>query len=566
MQFLNKEYDIKIWNNEILSDMIAIDTETDIRSFNETPDLITFQAFDGKAIYYVERRRIDAFFVLNYKVTIIFHNASFDIDVIEKASAMGFHDHVESEKIYDTSIMYRLLHLAEKGWVPHKYNLAMLTKEYLGEELNKDDAIRLNFEQFRDVPIIDIPMEYLEYGARDVVATYYLYRKLLAGIERTGSSTCLSHNIQLAGDIALNRVRKRGIGFNLTKARDMLKGLQNAMYGHAEMLAVYGWVRGQKGAQNRYERIVRDFLKLDLPLTEDGSISSKEEDLSPYNHIPFVKAYLKFHELEKQTTFIRELKNERVHPKYNILVNTGRTSCSKPNFQQLPRSGNIRSCFRSSAGRTLIITDYSAIELATLAQITYKKYGYSKMREAINDNIDLHRYYAAILHDKDESDITKLERQEAKAANFGFPGGLGIETFIAFSKGYGLTLTKERAKEMKEKWFSAFPEMKLYMNEEVGDAWTLTGRKRGNPTYCAAKNTPFQGLAADGAKIALYYLDQAGINVVGFVHDEIVSEIASEDAEKTLKLQEQIMIDSMQIVCPDVKIKVESQISEVYTK
>jgi len=32
---------------------------------------------------------------------------------------------------------------------------------------------------------------------------------------------------------------------------------------------------------------------------------------------------------------------------------------------------------------------------------------------------------------------------------------------------------------------------------------TLTGRLRGYPAYCAAKNTVFQGLAADGAKRAL---------------------------------------------------------------
>ena len=61
---------------------------------------------------------------------------------------------------------------------------------------------------------------------------------------------------------------------------------------------------------------------------------------------------------------------------------------------------------------------------------------------------------------------------------------------------------------MKKVWFDAFPEMEDYMKNEIGEVFTLTGRKRGNTSYCAEKNTPFQGLAADGAKIALYNLDK----------------------------------------------------------
>ena len=99
--------------------------------------------------------------------------------------------------------------------------------------------------------------------------------------------------------------------------------------------------------------------------------------------------------------------------------------------------------------------------------------------------------------------------------------------------------------------------------------YTLTGRRRGNTTFCAEKNTPFQGLAADGAKLALYNMDKHGFKIVGFVHDEIISEIPNTNKEQVselLRLQESIMVSSMQQVVPDVKISVESQISECYTK
>ena len=108
--------------------------------------------------------------------------------------------------------------------------------------------------------------------------------------------------------------------------------------------------------------------------------------------------------------------------------------------------------------------------------------------------------------------------------------------------------------------------MKHYLKGEEGEVYTLTGRKRGNTKFCAEKNTPFQGLAADGAKLSLYELDKKGFKIVGFVHDEIITEVDKEDAEELLVIQEKIMIDNMKKVVPDIKIGVESQISNVYTK
>jgi hypothetical protein len=45
------------------------------------------------------------------------------------------------------------------------------------------------------------------------------------------------------------------------------------------------------------------------------------------------------------------------------------------------------------------------------------------------------------------------------------------------------------------------------------------------PRFTQSCNTPFSGLAADGAKLALWNLTHVGFRVVAFVHDEIVLEI-----------------------------------------
>ena len=567
-RFLNEDYEIVIWDGEVLGRHISLDTETDVQPFTETPDLVTFQAFDGDRVYLVRRQDVNKFYLTQSDPIFIWTNFPFDCDVICKheGDRNYFHEQINEDRIRDIQLLYRLLHLATVGWVPHRYSLATLSEKLLGVEIDK--SRQCNFAQYLGKEYEDMDEADLEYGAIDVVAAYHIYHRLIPMIKETGSSTLLSHQIQLVGAIALNRIYKRGIGFNLEGAQAKLAELSGAMKRESALLSTYGWVRGLKGVKEQYERIVRDYLHLDLPLTEDGSISSKAEDLEPYRHEPFIDSYLKYHDLEKSKSFIDKLESHRVHPRYNYIVNTGRTSCSSPNFQQLPKEGGIRELFRARDGYTFIITDYSAIELATLAQTSYSREKESTMRSMINDGMDLHTYYASVLHDCLPEEVTKKWRQEAKAANFGFPGGLGIETFIQFSRGYGLELSELKAQQMKDAWFAAFPEMKNYMQykepEEAG--WTLTGRKRARASYCARKNFPFQGLASDGAKLAMYYLDFAGIDVVGFVHDEIISEVPIHLADKLLKKQEEIMINAMKIVVPDVKVTVESMVSDVYTK
>jgi DNA polymerase-1 len=566
VEFLDSKFDILIWDGELLGSRIAIDTETDIKPFHMTPNLITLQAFNGAEVYYVPKQRVYEFFETHSNSTYIAHHFSFDFGVLNKYMDDDklFYEMVDSHRIHDTSIMYRLLGLARFGFVPRKYNLSLVTSELFNVVIDKE--LQTAWSPYLNSEISDIPKDMLTYGALDVIATYYNHMKLQGKIvEYDKYNTMLSHNIQVKGEWALNQIYKNGIGFDLEKRDSWLEEKNKELDITSTVLDTYGWHRGLKGMKDRFDSICNDF-EIKVPKTADGHRSSKGEDLLKYSGNHFVDNYLKFHEIEKATTFVRGVESERVHPRYNSLVNTGRTSCSKPNFQQLPRVGGIREMFKAVTGSTFIITDYSTLELATLAQVTYDRYGYSVMRDQINEGVDLHKYYASVMNKCSIDEVTKEMRQQAKAANFGFPGGLGTETFITFCKGYGLKITEEEAKTMKNAWFEAFPEMKEYMKNEDGYVTTLTGRYRGQTTYCAEKNTPFQGLAADGAKIALYNLTKAKYKVVGFVHDEIICEVPVGKERAYLTTQEKIMIDSMKEVVGDVNISVESMISDKYCK
>jgi len=105
---------------------------------------------------------------------------------------------------------------------------------------------------------------------------------------------------------------------------------------------------------------------------------------------------------------------------------------------------------------------------------------------------------------------------------------------------------------------------KLLMGKDV---CTLTGRIRGKVGFTQACNTPFSGLAADGAKLALWNLYQVGFTVVGFIHDEILVEIDEDsDWDYEVKMINQIVCESMQELTGTIPIICEYSLSTVWSK
>ncbi len=96
---------------------------------------------------------------------------------------------------------------------------------------------------------------------------------------------------------------------------------------------------------------------------------------------------------------------------------------------------------------------------------------------------------------------------------------------------------------------------------------TITGRIRGGVTFTAARNSPFQGLAADGAKLAMWQLMLAGYRVVAFVHDEFVIELpAAMDHTAAAKHIEQICCSTMQELVGDIPVACEYALTDRWYK
>lgn len=75
------------------------------------------------------------------------------------------------------------------------------------------------------------------------------------------------------------------------------------------------------------------------------------------------------------------------------------------------------------------------------------------------------------------------------------------------------------------------------------------------------------GLAADGAKLAMWNLLQVGYRLIGFIHDEILVEI-KEDSDWTqeAKMVESIFVESMQELTGTIPISCSFALSRYWSK
>jgi hypothetical protein len=223
-----------------------------------------------------------------------------------------------------------------------------------------------------------------------------------------------------------------------------------------------------------------------IPRTDKGNVSLKAEDweeLAPLD--PLVHAWIELGKTTKMLQFFRNLTGPVVRPNYTLLVRTGRTSCSNPNVQNIPREGGIRESFVPSPGYVFLVVDYSFIELRTLAAVCEERYGSSKLADVIRAGIDPHCHTAAMFEGMTLDEFMKLKdsenakereqyttlRQRAKVLNFGIPGGLGARSLVAYAKSnYGVILTVEEAEEFRLRLIQqVYPELEVYLADDGMD-------------------------------------------------------------------------------------------------
>lgn len=506
--------------------------------------------------------------VLSNAAVKVFQNAKFDLQFF---IALGIYP----PSIFDTMLAAQLL---RSSGGPARANLELLAKHYLNEELDKK-------EQTSDwsANLIESQIRYAAKDAeillrlRKVMIQQILDNKLtqIAVIE----FRCVKAiaNMEYSG-ISLNRQKWQKLYEKTTDERNKyLKVLHE--YSGKPLLQMTLWGEDLVLNQNF------DSNPFVLDLLHGQSIAvtaTSKQDLYPYRNHPLVKALLAYRKASKSiSAFLHPFPalispvTGRLHPHYGqISAWSGRMSCWNPNIQQIPRDTAFRECFDAPPDRRLIIADYSQIELRVAAQIS----GDARMISAYQKGEDLHLLTASLVLNKPMEQVSKQERQAAKAVNFGLIFGMGAVGLQQYAQqNYGADMTPQQAIAFRERFFKAYTGIHLWHQSLKAhppkEGRTLTGRKfmyygrTGLPEYC---NTPVQGSAADIVKKALGLLIERimgmDAHIIGIVHDEILLECPTATAPSVAALLKATMEEAANSILPLVPTQVDVKISESWAE
>jgi len=531
---------------------------------------------------------------------------------------------------------YDLASCLDRAKIPHDFNV--------GADGKKDEYWRTRYSELRDTPPERWPPEALRYARGDVSHGYGLYRFQ----ESAAPAGWLDDQYRRSrADFWLALAAGWGLRVDQAHAKRLAQQTNTESVTLRASLGEAGLVRpdGTKDTKKACLRMfqIRTSKGLPLPLAPKGKAARKEDaegfdrnlrdavrayTLCAQNKkdtkaLAFVATtvtdcketgdqtlidYARYGSLSKLKGRIRRLQaagSLPIQTRFNAVLKTGRTSSSAgksragdvlsrygDQIQNLDRAAGVRECYVARSGFVILSVDYSGAELHTLAQVCLYLGLDSQMARILREGKDLHLWFGAMMrgwtykwaseHRKDPE--VKKARQMAKAANFGFPGGLGDKMFRLYALGtYGVDLTEKEAKDLKAAWFAAFPEMTEYfahINELIDSGAPLvhftSGRRRGGASYCAACNSYFQGLAADMALDAGFdvsrecYVGEEGVlfgsRIVDFIHDELLMEVPIRTAHECAQRVVHLMEEAGRRWCPGVSPPAEPALSYRWRK
>jgi len=689
-------FEFSIWRvGERLRSPIAIDTETELIDDFKIPRIALASVSDGAKHRLIKPEDLQAFIDLHSGAEFIAHNAAFDFAVIRSAlrDPIAWVAVADQGRLHDTMITDALIRLAKDDSYPQNRDLGTLSKVYLGVVIDKEDPFRLRYAELIDRSWDEADPGFFAYAIKDAIATRKLWTVLSAiakktiapfeaellpgAMERFG---LLTESLQVRGAIALSAIERNGIALDQDQVESTKTKLEAEVASLIKRLEALPEAEGlfkrskagamiltasKKPATNQLRlrsilEEISDQLDLeDIPRTgKTGAISTSVKYWGQVaDRSLFLSLWVKLEEVAKLCQFFAGLKTDRVHPRYTVLVRTGRTSCHGPNIQQLPRAGGFREMIVPSPGFVFLGIDYAAIELRTLAAVCERRYGRSRLADVIREGIDPHSFTASLFEGVSVEEFSQLPnrkqlRQQAKALNFGIPGGLGAKSLVAYAAAtYGVTLSIDQASSFRSRLIDeVYPELADYLrddpvetlsrslktlafrvrsafdsdgtlgavkrivsgrgkasgseygesfvdrvwetlgalcedqklrdqikNREAGDQLsrdlffgpvvTLTGRLRGKVGFSQSRNTPFSGIAADGAKLALWGLYRDGFRTVAFVHDEALIELPIDsDHTEDAKRIDAILCESMSQLTGTIPIATEFALSDRWYK
>lgn len=499
----------------------------------------------------------------------IFHNTKFDYEFLK-----GLHG-ISVAPVFDTMLAAQLL---DGGMQGASYSLEAVAGRYLDDPPDKSEQ-RSDWSG-------KLSERQLEYAARDAAVLLPLRERLLAALE--AEDLIRVSKIEFAAVASIAEMELAGVKLDVARWKELEKTVRErrdeaalALEAHFPepegVLPLEGL--GPRLNLNSPQQIMDAFRSIGIELPD-----TKVWTLLKVDH-PAAKALLRYRELQKKLGTYLETYPKFIHPRTgrihaNFLqcrVPTGRLACANPNIQQIPHEDEFRRCFVAEDGHTLVIADYSQIELRILAEVSDDP----AFVEAFRKGEDLHTLTAATMYGVRMEEVTKDQRSDAKRINFGLMYGRGARSLSA-----QLGTDEARGRQLIDEYFANYPKVQRFLQRTANRATrdrtlrTLAGRIRkfGNDPVeddrgamrREAMNYPIQGSSADIAKLALAYMREElmGLDarLVNSIHDEFVVECREDLAPEVSEKMQVAMKRAGERILEKVPVEVEVVVSREWTK
>ena len=471
---------------------------------------------------------------------------------------------------------------------PKFTSLASAAINYLGVEVDKD-------LQTSDWSAEHLTAEQVRYAAQDAVICWRVAQRVLPALREQTSA----YEIQMLAVPATVRMELRGLGFDSeahARLMDELRQERIALAeayveackacGHSDLAAA-----GVPSTPERQSSVLTTLLSSEelaawARTEKSGHLSTRRSELKRAISYAPIAALVELSVREKAlSSFDSGLSAQvspvtgRIHADYRIAGTvSGRVSCSKPNLQQIPHDPRFRALFVPAPGKVFVGADFNLMEMRAIAHISAEP----EMTAAFECGDDLHRLVASEMLGKLPEDVTKEERNAAKAVNFGAIYGQGPRGLRGSAwDQFGIVMSESEARE----WITG-------VQAQIPDPCPLAARpcrslrraarhrhwsrcrRRARSAFSAKlvaqrrscfSRAPvicqIQGICADAAMLALAYIDrmlfEEGIEggPVAWVHDEILLEVAKADAERASVLLVKAMTDAFAETFPGAPLK-----------
>lgn len=507
--------------------------------------------------------------------------------------------------VSDTMIREQLLTLAAGGTLKQKWNLGAVSMRALGRDVEKDGVWRKGYSELFNIPLDQWPDGAKRYAIDDAIAARDIR------MSQNDGGVVANEADQVRAAWAAHLTTAWGVTTDLAYTASLKQKLEDESAGVFDDLVSTGLVRpdgsrNMKEVKIRLRRALKELFGEKIPkdhVTAGGDVSTGAVTCNACGAVdPVLEKFGRYGEIKsKLSRDIPLMESGIIHARYG-LAESGRTTNS-PNIQNLPRDGGVRECLVPRPGCVFIGADYDGLELRTIAQMCIDLLGRSNLAPILNAGGDPHLAVAAnilgltyeeaqLRYDSKDKDVFQA-RQAGKVANFGCPVGLGIDTLVEYAWAtYRVRLTREKAADIKSNWLRTLPEFHdffAYINQTVkgrphgGTVTQLrSGRVRGGLRFTKACSTFSQGLGADAAKRAWWYIARDcytkegssgdgpsalfGCRVVLFCHDEFLIECPEERAPAAADRLAELMCKGANEYLPDVPATTEPAIMRRYSK